>query len=43
MRDKLALSRMFYVGITALATAQISSVRSWSLSHFSFSFCASLY
>lgn len=36
MRDKLALSRMFYVGITASATAQISSVRSWSLSHFSF-------
>ena len=42
MRDKLALSRMFYVGITASATAQISSVRSWPLSHFSFSFCASL-
>ena len=40
MRDKLALSRMFYVGITASATAQISSVRSWPLSHFSFSFCA---
>ena len=37
MRDKLALSRMFYVGITASATAQISSVRSWPLSHFSFS------